>query len=384
MRTSVFIAFMALAAISVKVQGQRIARILSESTWFYAYGTIVKDSHTGKTTIKWHSSEDRHVKERDGVWVSNIPLRSIPRRHAKESDIDRLKERYGGSFTEFSTQLTEEDGQTVLHCYMRMPADSITNFWLASDETAIIDYETGTQYRARGCEPKDAWYKYFNFTAPVDSVVDFRIYFPRLPESVETVCIYGVPNWGNRGGQIIVLERERESANVYDEKPKIKLPTLVRQAKDYDKNRSGSWAVYKDAHLIKPVEEGTMALWRTKEATYIAIAHEQNWLREYRGVEKDCMLTDENGNQYKLKSVEGYPLGELYWDEGYSGDFLATFKIFEPLPIDVQTITYIEPDGEPFAAWGANWKGETKSNLSIKSLQNNQKLFEYYSRKVVK
>jgi hypothetical protein len=79
-----------------------------------------------------------------------------------------------------------------------------------------------------------------------------------------------------------------------------------------------------------------------------------------------------------------YPLGEIYWVEGYSGDFVATLKVFEPLPLDVETITYIEPDGEPFSAWGANWKGETKANLIVESLRANQKLFEYHKRKIVK
>ena len=126
-----------------------------------------------------------------------------------------------------------------------------------------------------------------------------------------------------------------------------------------------------------------MAMWLTPEATYIAIAHEQNWLREYMGVEKGGMLVDRNGKQYKLTTIEDYPLGEIYWVEGYSGDFIATLKVYEPLPLDVETITYIEPDGEPFTAWGANWRGETTPNISVEQLRKNQRLFEYHPRVVV-
>ena len=95
-------------------------------------------------------------------------------------------------------ELTEEDGETVLHCYMKMPAEVVTNFWLASEETGIVDAETGVHYRARRSEP-DCWKRYFTFRAPKDSIVDFRIYFPPLPETVNDVYIYGVPNWNLRG-----------------------------------------------------------------------------------------------------------------------------------------------------------------------------------------
>jgi hypothetical protein len=57
---------------------------------------------------------------------------------------------------------------------------------------------------------------------------------------------------------------------------------------------------------------------------------------------------------------------------------------FEPLPLDVQTITFVEPDIEPFNAWGANNKGIVLSNLNVKQLLDNQKLFEYCPRIVVK
>jgi hypothetical protein len=49
----------------------------------------------------------------------------------------------------------------------------------------------------------------------------------------------------------------------------------------------------------------------------------------------------------------------------------------------VKTFTFISPEGEPFNAWGASWKGSVLHNLSIEELRNNQRLFEYQPRKVV-
>ena len=73
-------------------------------------------------------------------------------------------------------------------------------------------------------------------------------------------------------------------------------------------------------------------------------------------------------HQYKLKEVQDYPTGPIFWVEGYSGDFIATVLVFEPIPSRVSTITYIEPEGEPFNMWGASWKGEVKPNLDVNSV----------------
>jgi hypothetical protein len=70
--------------------------------------------------------------------------------------------------------------------------------------------------------------------------------------------------------------------------------------------------------------------------------------------------------------------------EGNAGDYIAYLKVFDPIPLDVKTFTYIEPEGEPFNAWGTSWKGSVLHNLSIEQLRQNQRLFEYHSRQVVK
>ncbi len=342
-----------------------------------ADSTIMK----GLAVVKWPSTEDRHVKGRDDIWLSNIPVLSGA--SANEFGPSLEYRQNGIGLVPFSLQMNEENGKTVLHCMLRMPADAVSNFWLASDEAAIVDCETGTQYRAIGCLPEEAWKKYFTFRAKKNDILDFQVLFPRLPETVKRVKIYGVPNWALRGGDEFDLTIKQENMMAMDEAPKMHKPTLVRPANNYTKDSSGSWSVYTDAHTIKPQPEGTMALWRTPDATYLAIAHEQNWMREYYGVEVGGMLIDDSGHQYKLKELQDYPLGELFWVEGYSGDCVVNVKVYEPLPVNVETITYIEPDGEPFKAWGANWKGTVKHNLNVEGLRANQRLFDYQPRNIV-
>lgn len=332
------------------------------------------DSLTKLLTVKWPNSDSRHIKERDGVWVSQIPTIS-----AEASCLPKFVE----GFVPFGWQLKEEDGQTVLHCNLRMPAEAVTNFWLASQESAIVDQETGTQYRAIRCLPEECWDKYFNIKSAEGDRLDFRIVFPKLPESVRKVRIYGVPTWTLRGENDIDLQPGERAHSLWDETPHLHKPTQTRQAKDYNKDKSGSWSAYTDAHLIRPLPEGTMALWRTPEATYLAIAHEQNWMREYYGVEKGSLLLDDNGHQYKIKELQDYPLGEIFWVEGFSGDCVVMMNVYEPIPTQVKSITYIEPAGEPFKVWGANWEGTVEHNLSVDALRANQKLFDYQPRQIV-
>ena len=116
---------------------------------------------------------------------------------------------------------------------------------------------------------------------------------------------------------------------------------------------------------------------------YLAEACEMNWIREYFGRGGNTILLDQSGRQYKCKDVMFYPNDDLFWNEGLSGDYFAVFYIFEPLPLRLENITLVVPEGEPFAMWGANWDGKVQQ-LNIRELKNNQRFFEYTPRKVMK
>ena len=162
----------------------------------------------------------------------------------------------------------------------------------------------------------------------------------------------------------------------YDEMMPIHKAHLVSEAKDYDKDNFNTWAVYDEPHLIKPVADGTFAIWRTPDATYLAEACEKNWMREYFSRGGNIVLVDKSGEQYKCTEVVGYPLDDIFWVEGWSGDHFALVMVFEPIPPYLENIVYIEPEGEPFKMWGADWSGRVLS-FDIQELRDNQKLFEY-------
>ena len=383
MRRMTIICLLALTSTVMEAQEQTKNTVLVDGPIFMvAFSELEEDKKAKEKTVVWPSTENAWIK--DFVWAKDVHAIGDEKMDVFNGPIISSWDDKA-LFTPMKWRLTEEEGETVLHCYMRMPADVVTNLWLASEETAITDMETGVQYRAKRSMP-DCMRKHFGVKAKKGNVLDLRVYFPVLPPTVRDIAIYGVPNWGLRGDEKISIRTEKVSSfyrQTYDTLPQFHHPHLIKPANNYDKDNHETWAVYDDAHLIQPVKEGTMALWRTPDATYLAIAHEQNWMREYFGHNAGAMLVDPSGHQYKLKEVQDYSTGPIFWVEGYSGDFIATVLVFEPIPSRVSTITYIEPEGEPFNMWGASWKGEVKPNLDVNELRSRQPLFEYHPRVIV-
>lgn len=338
-----------------------------------------------KTTAEWHVTNMEWIK--DHCVVENAPI--------EKNYMDIFPEIANMALDEqpcvpMSWRLTEENNETVMHCYFRMPADEVTNLWLTSEETCIVDQETGAQYRIRRTEP-DTYRKHFTLRAKKGDVVDLKIFFAPLAETTKEVRIYGLPNWEMMGAPVTIsyqVSGKYTNVMTYDTVPQFHKPLLEKEHmsenKSYDLQNWNTWKVMNDAHLIKPLRDGTMALWRTPEATYVAVGYEQNWTTEYFNFDQRTTIIDQTGQQYKLRKVLGLPLDEMFFMKGNAGDYVAFLLEFDPLPLDVSTITYVEPDGEPFNAWGANWTGSVKPDISVQELRDNQRLFEYYPRVVVK
>lgn len=349
----------------------------------------------GKTTLAGHPRPTRYEKDRNlsivkwpdteyQEWHDTIGIvKNVPT--INDNEVSFPWDDYRG-FTPMTWKLVDEGKNTVLHCYMKMPSDIVTNFWLGSGETVLLDQETGIIYQPKATVPAECYNKVFSIESKKGSVLDFQIVYNRLPDKARKLKVYGLPEWKMRGTDIqrdMVTTMPLGSPD-YDQVPKFHLPKLVKDSLNYDRNVNQSWAVYKDVHTIKPVENGTLALWRTKDATYLAMATEQNWYREWWGYGGNSVLMDDIGHRYKCKGLVGFQNDRLFWVEGYPGDYFAIVLIFEPIPLDLDTFSYIEPEGEPINMWGANWSGEVRSDLKVSELRQNQKLFNYHKRIVVK
>jgi hypothetical protein len=382
-----------MAITCLSVRAQEVTVLASSTGVFVPRPEVTVDKKTKKSSAVWHSTNNDWIKDNcEAKNVTNVA-----------EDYEEFFPEMAGMqidsqpYLPMSWRLTAEGGETVMHCYFRMPADEVSHLWLTSEETCLVDVETGIQYRIRRTEP-ETFRKHFSVKAKKGDVIDLKIFFPPLPESTKEVVVFGIPNWYLVGDRVSLRQPHNCGwgrtgfEQTYDTKPEFHLPRLLREHlnKDipYDKQNWDSWKVLTDAHLIKPQQDGTMAIWITPEATYLAVACEQNWTREYWGFswgnDRADVLLDDSGRQYKLREVLGVPQNELFFMEGNAGDYIAYVKVFDPMPLDVKTFTLVEPEGEPFNAWGASWKGSVQHNISIGELRKNQKLFEYHPRVVVK
>lgn len=379
MKKAIILSLLALVSIATQAQKKKNVRVRATSYAILAPSPIpYVDKESKLETVEWPSTENNSWHENIGI-IEKVPT---------ESNIDSI---YKGNhhrdyYVPMSWRLTDEGKNTVLHCYFLMKSDIVTNLWLANAETTILDKETGIIYQAKSTVPEKCYNKVFGVKGKKGTALDFQIIFPLLPESAKDLVIYGVPNWYMRGMDVkqIAAIRVKNVLPDVDSAPDIHLAHKVSDAVNYDKDNHESWAVYNDAHTIKPVEENTMALWRTPDATYLAIATEHNWIREYYGRGGNTILLDNQGHQYKCKDVMGYPDNEIFWLEGYPGDYFAMVLVFDPLPPHVESFTYVEPEGEAFNMWGADWSGKVISDLNVNTLRKNQKLFNYHPRVVVK
>ena len=350
---------------------------------FVSCPEVKTDQKTKKTTAVWHKTNMDWIKDycnAENVAIEKDYLKIFPELTNVLQDAH--------SYMPMSWRLTEENNETVLHCYLRMPADEVTNLWLTSEETCLVDQETGAQYRIRRTEP-DTYRKHFTVRAKIDDVVDLKVFFAPLAETTKEVRIYGLPNWGMMGAPITIGHGFTGTLEYqdYDTIPQFHKPYVhkehMSEDKPYDAQNWNTWKVMRDAHLIKPLKDGTMALWRTPEATYLAIGFEQNWTTEYWSFGHDTKLVDDSGHQYKIREIQGLPMDELFFMEGNAGDYVAYVLVFDPLPLELTKVTYIVPEGEPFNAWGANWSGCVLP-LEVQQLRDNQRLFEYHPRVIVK
>lgn len=380
MRRIVALSIMALTCLSMQAQGKNdVIELAKSSGVWISRPEVVIDKKSKKKVVTWFDTE------KNDWYEQSLVLDKVPTVKDYNSLFPEMAQAPKDMpYTPMNWRLTEENDETVLHCYLQMPADIVNKFWLTDEEGAILDKETGITYRVRRTEPS-CYRQMFGIKAKEGSVLDFKIIFPKLPETTREIAIYGVPNWFLRGMDVTLnrLPVYNLTINYYDTIPQFHKPQLVIPAKDYDKDNFRTWAEYTDAHLIKPVKENTMGMWITREATYLAVSTELNWVREYFGRGEGVMLMDQYGHQYKCKEVMDYPKGTLFWVQGYSGDYFAIVLVFEPIPLTLETITYIEPESEPFHVRNASWDGQVIPNLNIKELRQNQKLFEYHPRVIV-
>ena len=235
MKRIVTLSLMAIACLTMQAQEQDVQVLASSTGVFVPCPQISVDKKTKKTSAVWHSTNNDWIK--DNCEAKNVTIVKDYQQLFPETAGMQLDDQ---PYQPMSWRLTAEGGETVMHCYFRMPADEVTHLWLTSEETCLVDAETGVQYRIRRTEP-DTFRKHFSVKAKKGDVIDLKIFFPPLPSSTKEVVVFGIPNWYLIGDRVSLRQPHNFGWGgaglqyAYDTKPEFHQPRVLQEHLSEDK-----------------------------------------------------------------------------------------------------------------------------------------------------
>ena len=172
-----------------------------------------------------------------------------------------------------------------------------------------------------------------------------------------------------------------------DDCPAIYKARLIKPARDYQPRVWDSYAVYGDLPIVKETDKdgdyadihpcNDMALWRTKDATYLALVSALGWVRTFYIYSDKIYLRDcDTGEKYPIIEIVNFPFNQEFFIEGVPGDHIYILLKFPPLPKTTRRIDYYEPYANQEYAFEYN-------DLSIKALEANHHIIDPAERKIV-
>ena len=172
-----------------------------------------------------------------------------------------------------------------------------------------------------------------------------------------------------------------------DDCPAIYKARLIKPARDYQPRVWDSYAVYGDLPIVKETDKdgdyadihpcNDMTLWRTKDATYLALVSALGWVRTFYIYSDKIYLRDcDTGEKYPIIEIVNFPFNQEFFIEGVPGDHIYILLKFPPLPKTTRRIDYYEPYANQEYALEYN-------DLSIKDLEANHHIIDPAERKIV-
>ena len=172
-----------------------------------------------------------------------------------------------------------------------------------------------------------------------------------------------------------------------DDCPAIYEARLIKPARDYQPRVWDSYAVYGDLPIVKETDKdgdyadihpcNDMAMWRTKDATYLALVSALGWVRTFYIYSDKIYLRDcDTGEKYPIIEIVNFPFNQEFFIEGVPGDHIYILLKFPPLPKTTRRIDYYEPYANQEYAFEYN-------DLSIEALEANHHIIDPAERKIV-
>ena len=137
MKRIVTLSLMAIACLSMQAQENNNVVFLAKSAGYWtATPSSAYDKKIKKSVARWPRTEKDDWFELSDLVLDNVPTIDNLSDLFPEL-IDPSSEDY--QYSPMPWLLTEENGETVLHCYLKMPADIVSNLWLTDEEGCLLD-----------------------------------------------------------------------------------------------------------------------------------------------------------------------------------------------------------------------------------------------------
>lgn len=169
----------------------------------------------------------------------------------------------------------------------------------------------------------------------------------------------------------------------------IRTPHLSYAPDGYDEKNRATYPIYTGVHTVgEPISiynEDRVAIWCTKEATYVATVNQFYtdivYIRhDYRSYIRDC----NTGKKYEITEYLGLTLDSALGIKGVPGQYFCTVRKYPPLPdtctiIDVETLEdYIWMNDGMKRTYNMSVRG-----MRVSTLQSNQYITQLKENKVI-
>lgn len=179
----------------------------------------------------------------------------------------------------------------------------------------------------------------------------------------------------------ITLAACQTASMLGDVQPDFPAPKLDRKAENYEAMDYNTFPVYMmqytldDVDMQKPTDN--MAIWLTKDATYLATAYRQHWEMMYFNMTTSEYIQDDvtQKKHYAIGTI-GLPSDTTFWVKGEVGQWNVFVTVYPPLPKGTKCINIAETRALDRIPGTTGWTGpRAHLGVSIEELKNNQYKF---------
>lgn len=169
----------------------------------------------------------------------------------------------------------------------------------------------------------------------------------------------------------------------------IRTPHLLYAPEGYDEKNRATYPIYTGVHTVgEPMSkhnEDRIAIWCTKEATYVAVVNQFYTdmvyiRRDNKSYIRDCST----GKKYEITEYLGLTLDSALGIKGVPGQYFCTVRKYPPLP---DTCTIIDFVTDEYCILVSNGMELTNymfiEDIRVSTLQSNQYITQLKENKVI-